>query len=195
MKGVGVRVFAVAAVLSLIACLTTVGLWVATGKGSRRVVLWEGRTAVYAGREGMMVRVAGARGARSWEVGYLELVVLTGVLPGAWGWWRWRPRGVARLSTEPTEADVLRERIRFLLPGAVAIYLIIGMIVMALDTGQPALWGMVVVMGAGVVLNMMERRRLKTELRWLTSGACRGCGYDLEGNTSGVCPECGRRVV
>jgi len=26
-------------------------------------------------------------------------------------------------------------------------------------------------------------------------GACRACGYDLTGNTSGVCPECGTAVV
>lgn len=26
------------------------------------------------------------------------------------------------------------------------------------------------------------------------ASACRGCGYDLTGNVSRVCPECGRRV-
>jgi hypothetical protein len=26
-------------------------------------------------------------------------------------------------------------------------------------------------------------------------GGCRGCGYDLTGNRSGVCPECGTRIV
>jgi lipopolysaccharide export LptBFGC system permease protein LptF len=25
-------------------------------------------------------------------------------------------------------------------------------------------------------------------------GVCNGCGYNLTGNTSGLCPECGRRV-
>ncbi|MDB5355283.1 MAG: hypothetical protein JWN24_1736 [Phycisphaerales bacterium] len=28
----------------------------------------------------------------------------------------------------------------------------------------------------------------------LGRGCCRGCGYDLTGNTSGVCPECGTRI-
>jgi hypothetical protein len=28
----------------------------------------------------------------------------------------------------------------------------------------------------------------------LSRGCCRGCGYDLTGNTSGVCPECGTPV-
>ena len=31
----------------------------------------------------------------------------------------------------------------------------------------------------------MERRRL---------GLCLGCGYDLTGNRSGICPECGKQV-
>ena len=26
-------------------------------------------------------------------------------------------------------------------------------------------------------------------------GRCRGCGYDMTGNTSGACPECGRAVA
>jgi rubrerythrin len=29
---------------------------------------------------------------------------------------------------------------------------------------------------------------------WGPADTCRGCGYDLTGNTSGVCPECGRAV-
>lgn len=33
------------------------------------------------------------------------------------------------------------------------------------------------------------------EARWLSRRArCRGCGYDLRGIGSGVCPECGREV-
>jgi rubrerythrin len=28
-----------------------------------------------------------------------------------------------------------------------------------------------------------------------TDGQCRKCGYDLTGNVSGVCPECGEAVV
>jgi hypothetical protein len=29
----------------------------------------------------------------------------------------------------------------------------------------------------------------------LSPGQCRSCGYDLTGNTSGVCPECGKKLV
>ncbi len=29
------------------------------------------------------------------------------------------------------------------------------------------------------------------QFRWVNHGRCGNCGYDLTGNTSGVCPECG----
>lgn len=32
-------------------------------------------------------------------------------------------------------------------------------------------------------------------IRHFCSDRCQGCGYDLTGNTSGVCPECGTRLV
>ena len=32
----------------------------------------------------------------------------------------------------------------------------------------------------------LQRRR-----RWARAGLCQGCGYDLTGNQTGVCPECG----
>ena len=35
--------------------------------------------------------------------------------------------------------------------------------------------------------HLARRRRLRT-------GLCRSCGYDLTGNTSGVCPECGEVI-
>jgi predicted amidophosphoribosyltransferase len=31
--------------------------------------------------------------------------------------------------------------------------------------------------------------------RQLQPGYCRKCGYDLTGNASGVCPECGRAIT
>jgi len=37
------------------------------------------------------------------------------------------------------------------------------------------------------------RRRLRLHHR-LQFGCCPGCGYNLTGNTSGVCPECGAPV-
>ena len=36
-----------------------------------------------------------------------------------------------------------------------------------------------------------EREKIR---RWRAAGACLSCGYSLEGNVSGVCPECGTAV-
>jgi hypothetical protein len=47
---------------------------------------------------------------------------------------------------------------------------------------------------AGVVLSVVltaARRRLSRER---PIGLCRRCGYNLTGNLSGVCPECGTPV-
>ena len=30
--------------------------------------------------------------------------------------------------------------------------------------------------------------------RWIPAGHCRECGYNLTGNVSGVCPECGKKT-
>ena len=39
---------------------------------------------------------------------------------------------------------------------------------------------------------LLSRSRLARRTR---QGACRQCGYDLTGNVSGVCPECGRAAA
>lgn len=39
---------------------------------------------------------------------------------------------------------------------------------------------------------MLRPRRQRKE--WALAGRCRACGYDLTGNTSGICPECGAIV-
>ena len=39
--------------------------------------------------------------------------------------------------------------------------------------------------------------RGKTEMNaamWQREGRCRNCGYDLRGNASGCCPECGTAI-
>lgn len=57
--------------------------------------------------------------------------------------------------------------------------------VAALATGAaPAAW--LAVTAAGHWRRRWLRRRLERR------GLCRSCGYDLTGNVSGVCPECGR---
>ena len=44
-----------------------------------------------------------------------------------------------------------------------------------------------------VVIMMLFQRDIARRAR-RTSGRCRVCGYNLEGNVSGVCPECGRPI-
>jgi len=39
------------------------------------------------------------------------------------------------------------------------------------------------------------RRKHQIPLRWKAEGKCVGCGYDLTGNTTGVCPECNAKAV
>ena len=55
-------------------------------------------------------------------------------------------------------------------------------------------WLMPVAVGLAVrpITLKKIRPKLRAELR--AAGRCGGCGYDLTGNTSGVCPECGEPV-
>jgi hypothetical protein len=53
------------------------------------------------------------------------------------------------------------------------------------------LWApMVLAVGAGLWLVCKDRR-----LRQLLAGCCKACGYNLTGNTSGTCPECGTPIA
>jgi rubrerythrin len=45
------------------------------------------------------------------------------------------------------------------------------------------------VIGALIVLSWWWDRRSKTRF-----GHCQKCGYNLTGNVSGVCPECGEKA-
>ena len=66
-----------------------------------------------------------------------------------------------------------------------------GLLVYGAARGEGAAARLVVVV-AGVVLPWYWRDRAE-ELRQdrEAMGLCAGCGYDLTGNVSGVCPECG----
>ena len=44
---------------------------------------------------------------------------------------------------------------------------------------------------AGVLSVAVSERRDARRLRRVKRGLCEWCGYDLTGNVSGVCPECG----
>lgn len=47
--------------------------------------------------------------------------------------------------------------------------------------------------GVGVAAARWSRRKDQPE-RWGVEGKCESCGYDLTGNTSGKCPECGTHI-
>ena len=49
-------------------------------------------------------------------------------------------------------------------------------------------WVLLAAVGVPTLLLWLPSRRRRTP------GHCQKCGYDLTGNVSGVCPECGRRV-
>lgn len=51
-----------------------------------------------------------------------------------------------------------------------------------------ALPGYVALVVFALMLVVLPRRRIRVP------GRCSRCGYDLTGNVSGVCPECGARV-
>ena len=51
-----------------------------------------------------------------------------------------------------------------------------------------------VVIGLANAWSAMRLRRKKRERRQILEGHCRECGYNLTGNTSGVCPECGTKI-
>jgi len=46
----------------------------------------------------------------------------------------------------------------------------------------------------GAVIGNIAYRVLRTSRVFMSATDCAGCGYDLTGNVSGRCPECGRRV-
>ena len=48
---------------------------------------------------------------------------------------------------------------------------------------------------AVLVLGLVPAARAWRRMRRVPGGHCAGCGYDLRGNESGVCPECGRPAV
>jgi len=81
----------------------------------------------------------------------------------------------------------------------ISVYAAIAMLTMVLassnDAGQ---WGRLQALGALICLGMLAGSgalALWTYLRpALRPGMCRACGYDLTGNISGVCPECGRPI-
>ncbi len=47
---------------------------------------------------------------------------------------------------------------------------------------------------SALALLILCLNRVSQERIWSRSGQCRSCGYDLSGNESGICPECGTTI-
>ena len=54
----------------------------------------------------------------------------------------------------------------------------------------PRPWSVVTMCAAAAAARYAAWRVQLPDVRW-ARGLCVGCGYDLTGNVSGVCPECG----
>lgn len=52
------------------------------------------------------------------------------------------------------------------------------------------IWGLALAVGALVFRSSMKRLRERA----CVIPYCRKCGYNLTGNVSGICPECGERI-
>jgi predicted RNA-binding Zn-ribbon protein involved in translation (DUF1610 family) len=64
--------------------------------------------------------------------------------------------------------------------------------ILVLDA-QTSLWTIWVFLTGFLLTPLAAWRSWRAVSRW-RSNRCRSCGYDLRGNVSGRCPECGRRI-
>ena len=53
-------------------------------------------------------------------------------------------------------------------------------------------WRVVIALGVGAII--VDRPKTSITEQRLREGLCLKCGYDLTGNESGVCPECGTAI-
>ena len=91
---------------------------------------------------------------------------------------------MALLTNEPRTADVWAiEPVEALFPGFDSFVTLDGWNMLAIPLWLP--FGLTFV--PATILFIRYRRRT-------TEGHCQKCGYDLTGNPSGVCPECGSKI-
>ena len=57
-----------------------------------------------------------------------------------------------------------------------------------------SLFGLLFGVGVGLLLTVALRQHVRVADRFARKGHCRKCGYDLTGNVTGVCSECGTKV-
>jgi hypothetical protein len=69
---------------------------------------------------------------------------------------------------------------------------VLGATAALLAPGRPIVMSMLFPLWGGVVAWDRLHRDFKLRVTRVARGQCVQCGYDLTGNVSGVCPECGR---
>ncbi len=179
------RPLALAAIISAFLCAATIAVWVVTASSTRRIILLNKNPSLYAWHEGIGFRVITSQGARSWDIGYFRVTAMTLLVPGIW-LWRRLPRGAAADESSNPEVRALKKQIAFL------VYLLIGTTAVAVDSRHPSVWVIVTLIDVVLIGSLVSRYRLNTRLKRLLTGCCAACGYNLTGNVTGKCPECGR---
>ncbi len=84
--------------------------------------------------------------------------------------------------------------------GAALTGFLAGLLEMLLFGGGLDVWALVIaalLLGAAYATLRLWRteQRSMTAIRRRRSGQCATCGYDLTGNISGICPECGKSIT
>ncbi|HWE95943.1 MAG TPA: hypothetical protein VG269_18415 [Tepidisphaeraceae bacterium] len=143
------------------------------------------------------VRLAGAKAAER-EVASQPLDRDSRLLAFALGWtiltpiWLFKWLGMQHRGEYQKSRDLLR----FGFAGMGAFFVLIG--IAMLFPRDPLSGSVAIVIGSTLLALLLiapwlKSRRIRNQIRnRIASSQCPACGYDLTGNESGVCPECGR---
>lgn len=117
-------------------------------------------------------------------------------------------KGTLRIERNSVAAALAVAIVFFVVTFAVIAYILPPMIIVVMDflgsrgiqqKGAGELVGFALWMGLTPLLAYVVSRLVFERMRWrwvvdASSPRCLQCGYDLTGNTSRVCPECGRKL-
>ena len=210
------RIFTLASAVSLVLCFAVAVLWVSSRfrtvelyAGTGRRTMWNfdssaGEFAIshYRAWPGSQRLRLHSGPHLNWATGVpsnaslgpvYALNVVGGTHTQSWWWWQFHgSAGACRVvmtADDEVEWDAPVARLHSMesnrYSGVMPFWTVIGpywLLATAfalLPAGSVARWGW------SLFLRLLRRR----------PGCCRRCGYDLTGNTSGICPECGAAVV